>query len=126
MPKSGRRSTTGHAVSRRLSPMAPVSVYCRSRSSHHLIGCNKIPTARAVLLGSDATSAPIGAITPCSRPADDAFGPYQKVGEAELFGSLTEIPPVQRVTLYEQDAQHVAPLTIRDFVPLAKPAQLLK
>ena len=40
--------------------MLPVRVYCRSRSSRDLTRCNKIPTASAVLLGGDATSARSG------------------------------------------------------------------
>jgi hypothetical protein len=65
VPAHIRTPTPGYGYgSMRLSPMLPVRVYCRSRSSRDLTRCHKIPTASAVLLGRDATKCSIGRIAP--------------------------------------------------------------
>ena len=50
----------------------------------------------------------------------------EKIGEVEPLGAIAKIAPVERVTLHQQNAQHIAPLPVGDLASLAKPPQLLQ
>jgi hypothetical protein len=63
--------------------------------------------------------------TPSGR-ADGGFRTRNEVEDGETFGAIAKMASVERVTLHEQNAQHIASLAVRDLVFFAKPPQLLQ